>query len=97
MSLFIFVVFFVYFFAFFEKTNEFVKLKEESIKTFYNSLVGKTYNMLVEEKEDNHYVGFTENYVKVYVSEPLTENQIVKVKLIKPFKAGMLAESVKGD
>ena len=73
------------------------EIKEESIKTFYNSLVGKTYNMLVEEKEDNHYVGFTENYVKVYVSEPLTENQIVKVKLIKPFKAGMLAEPVKGD
>ena len=70
------------------------EIKEESIKTFYNSLVGKTYNMLVEEKEDNHYVGFTENYVKVYVSEPLTENQIVKVKLIKPFKAGMLAEKV---
>lgn len=70
------------------------EIKEESIKTFYNSLVGKTNNMLVEEKEDNHYVGFTENYVKVYVSEPLTENQIVKVKLIKPFKAGMLAEKV---
>ena len=73
------------------------KIKEDSIKTFYNGLVNKTFNMLVEEKEDNYFVGFTENYVKVYVSEQLTENEIVKVKLIKPFKSGMLAEPVKGD
>ncbi len=75
-----------------ERIKQLNSVKEESVNKFYNSLVDKTYNMLVEEKEDNYFVGFTENYVKVYVSEPLTENEIVKVKLVKPFKSGMLAK-----
>lgn len=78
-----------------QRVDELCKIREEVSNNFYNGLVGLTFNMLVEEMEENYYVGFTENYVKVYVLEPLTENQIVKVKLVKPFKAGMMAEVVK--
>lgn len=52
--------------------------------------------MLVEEIEENYYVGYTENYVKAYLSlnESIKPNQIVKVKLTEPFKNGMKAELI---
>ena len=77
------------------RIKELNEVKEQSAIKFYKQLEGLTFNMLVEEQEENYFVGFTENYVKVYVSETLTENEIVKVKLIKPYKSGMLAEVIK--
>lgn len=77
------------------RVSELNQIKDELSLSFYNSLKGLTFNMLVEEKEEDYFVGFTENYVKVYVSEDLTENQIVKVEMLEPFKQGMKAKVIK--
>ena len=77
------------------RVSELNQIKDELSLSFYNSLKGLTFNMLVEEKEEDYFVGFTENYVKVYVSEELTENQIVKVEMLEPFKQGMKAKVIK--
>ena len=71
-------------------------LKNELMLNYFNSIKNQTFNMLVEETEENYYVGYTENYVKAYLSlnESIKPNQIVKVKLTEPFKNGMKAELV---
>lgn len=77
------------------RVAELNKIKDELSINFYNSLKGLTFNMLVEEKEEDYFVGFTENYVKVYVENQLTENEIVKVEMLEPFKQGMKAKVIK--
>ena len=71
-------------------------LKNELMLNYFNSIKNQTFNMLIEETEENYYVGYTENYVKAYLSlnAPVKPNQIVKVKLTEPFKNGMKAELV---
>lgn len=71
-------------------------LKNELMLNYFNSIKNQTFNMLVEETEENYYVGYTENYVKAYLNlnESIKLNQIVKVKLTEPFKNGMKAELV---
>ena len=71
-------------------------LKNELMLNYFNSIKNQTFNMLVEETEENYYVGYTENYVKAYLSlnESIKPNQIVKVKLTEPFKNGMKAELI---
>ena len=49
--------------------------------------------VLFEEKENDFYVGYSKNYIKCYVSSNMAlTNQILKVKILKPFKDGALCE-----
>ena len=68
----------------FEKLEELNKeLKRNFIK---HNHYGK---VLVEEKEDEFYIGYTENYIKCYIkSDKDITNQVVLVKIGKPFKDG---------
>ena len=58
--------------------------------------VNKMGNVLIEEKIDDHYVGYTENYIRCYVKskEDIT-GKIVNVKIRKPFKDGAEAKIIK--
>ena len=54
---------------------------------------------LIEEKIDDCFVGYTENYIRVYIQakhlkEDLT-NKIAKVKILKPHKDGAFAKIIK--
>lgn len=69
-------------------------LKLKMTNEYYNKIKNQTFNLLIEEKEDEYLVGYTENYVKAYLKANLKTNQIVKVKLIKPLKDGMMAELI---
>lgn len=52
--------------------------------------------VLVEEKVDDYFVGFSENYIKCYIqSKENLEGQIVKVKIGKPFRDGAKAKLIK--
>ena len=41
--------------------------------------------------EEDYFVGYTENYIKVYLKD-VKNNELVKVKLTKIFKEGMIGE-----
>ncbi len=69
-------------------------LKENFIKK------NKFGHVLVEEEEDGYFIGYTENYIRCYIKDngKLGEgiiDQIVKVKIEKPFRDGALAKIIK--
>lgn len=53
-----------------------------------------TGRVLIEEKEGEFYVGFTENYIKCYFTDQAQVGQIVSAKILSPFKEGALAEKM---
>ncbi|MBQ8792477.1 MAG: tRNA (N(6)-L-threonylcarbamoyladenosine(37)-C(2))-methylthiotransferase MtaB, partial [Clostridia bacterium] len=66
------------------------KLKKNFIKK------NKKAKVLIEEREGDYFVGYSENYIRTYISageEDLT-NKIICVKLKKTFKDGALAKVV---
>ena len=54
-----------------------------------------TLEVLVEEKTSDQWVGYSKNYIRCYISsnKDLT-NKVVKVKVIKPYKDGAIAELI---
>lgn len=71
------------------------EVRYELTLEYYNKIANKDFEVLVEEKEDEYYVGYTENYVKVYIEEDVESNHFYKVKLLHPIKQGMLAQLIK--
>lgn len=74
--------------------NERVKRLEEVGKKLKKDFImqNKMGNVLIEEKNGEFFEGYTENYIKCYVKGDLKVGGIVKVKIVKPFKDGALAE-----
>lgn len=62
------------------------KTREEFLKA------NKTGKVLVEEKNEEYYEGYTENYIKCYFKEKCKVGDIVEVEIIEPFKDGVLAK-----
>ncbi len=65
------------------------QLKEEYLKKY----LGKTLTVICEEEIDGYTVGYTENYLRVYLLKGNT-NRFYKVKLTELFRDGALAEIV---
>ncbi len=67
--------------------------KAECKANFIGGLMGESLNVLFEESVDGYVEGYSENYVRVYVKGGETLlHQIKKVKVIAPFKDGVLGE-----
>ena len=62
------------------------KTREEFLKA------NKSGKVLVEEKNGQFYEGYTENYIKCYFKEKCKVGDVVEVKIIEPFKDGVLAK-----
>ncbi len=61
-------------------------LKEKFLKTC------KTGEVLIEEKEDDFFVGYTKNYIRCYLKSELDlTNKVVEVELKETFKDGVRA------
>lgn len=74
-----------------ERFEKLEKLDENLRKNFIKK--NRFGNVLVEEKVDDYYVGYTENYIRCYVkSKEDLVNKIVFVKIGKPFKDGAIAK-----
>ena len=65
------------------------KLRED----FINS--NKQVKVLVEEKKDGFFVGFSENYIKCYLKGNLKIGGIYLAKILYPFEDGAIAEADK--
>lgn len=77
--------------------NERVKRLEElgdRLKTEFLR-ENKTGKVLIEEKNGDYFDGYTENYIKCYVSGDLKVGEIVDVQIEKSFKDGVLATAKK--
>ena len=63
------------------------KLKKDFI------LANKSGKVLVEEKNEKFYEGYTENYIKCYIeTDNLQIGEIVEVEIGEPFKDGVIAK-----
>lgn len=72
-----------------EKINK--KLKEKYIK---QSRAGY-HSVLIEEMDNDYYIGHSENYIKCYiVGDGLEVNSFVNVKILKSYKDGAIAVPV---
>ena len=69
-----------------------IKKKEECKLGFVNSMLNKTADFLFEEFKDGYYQGYSENYLRLYIKEYNGSHDIVKVKIIAPYKDGAIAE-----
>ena len=67
--------------------------KAELKNEYITKNIGKILNFIPEEEVDGYTVGYTENYVRIYLKNCLPQVK-VKVKLISVFKDGALAEVV---
>lgn len=65
------------------------RLKTEFLKE------NKTGKVLIETKNGDYFDGYTENYIKCYVSGDLKVGEIVDVQIEKSFKDGVLATAKK--
>lgn len=65
------------------------KLRED----FINS--NKQVKVLIEEKKDGFFVGFSENYIKCYLKGNLKVGEIYLANILSPFEDGAIAEADK--
>lgn len=79
-----------------ERLHILTEMKDESFKAYLNNNKDTEHNVLIEEYDGEHSLGYTENYIYTYIKGEQKIGDIVNVKLTKPFKNGMRAE-VKGE
>jgi len=64
------------------------KLKKEFLEQ------NKTGKVLLEEKNENIFEGYSENYIKCFVECDGEVGDVVEVEFVKPFKNGMLCKRI---
>ena len=80
-----------------QRTKELSIIAEETKSLFITKNLNKTEEVLLEEFKNGFFVGFTKNYLRTYIS-PSSEyklNCVYKVKIITPYKDGVIAEIIK--
>lgn len=74
-----------------ERMQRLLAVKKRCKENFANSLIGKTLSVLVEEKRDGYYEGYSENYVRCYFKGENLEG-FKQVVVLSVFKDGALCE-----
>ena len=70
------------------------KITYESRKAYLNNLLGKSFVVLTEDEENGFTVGYTENYIKVYLPQNTNKNVLLNVKLKSEYLDGCKGEIV---
>lgn len=73
------------------RTEKLLAKKAEAKAAFAARSVGKTYDFLAEEVKDGKTLGYSGNYLRLYLDGEVPLGKIVKVAVEKPFKDGALA------
>lgn len=68
-----------------------LKLKSKLKTDFINKFIDKELEFLPEEEKDGYIVGYTDNYIRIYLDKKTPLGEIIKVKLIKIFEDGAIA------
>ncbi|MBR7042374.1 MAG: tRNA (N(6)-L-threonylcarbamoyladenosine(37)-C(2))-methylthiotransferase MtaB [Bacilli bacterium] len=64
------------------RVKEVINLSDKFEIDFYKSKIGNTYDGIIETRKDGKKIIITTNYIPVYVETDLSNNKIVKVKII---------------
>ena len=67
-----------------------ISVAEEMSQAYRRALTDTVTEVLFEEPEGEYFTGHTPNYIKVYVPGAGLHNQLAKVRLLEPYKDGML-------
>lgn len=76
-----------------DRLERLLEVKAELKNAYINEHIGKILHVIPEEKEDGYVVGYTENYIRVFMQGEMRCGEFA-VLLKKPFKDGALAEFV---
>lgn len=78
-----------------ERSRRAIAVAKTLEANFLSQQEGCIREVLFEDENDGYHTGHTPNYVRVYVKNPkIKKNTIASVRLITPFKDGMLGELV---
>ena len=69
-----------------------IALAEEMSRAYRESFVGRTLEVLFEEREGEFYTGHAPNYIKVYARGENLHNEIRTVTVLEVYRDGVLAE-----
>ncbi len=75
-----------------QRLDELLALKAKLKKDFAQKMAGKTLYFLPEEVKDGYVEGYSENYLRLYVAGEIENHDIIKVRVIEPFKDGAKAQ-----
>lgn len=62
---------------------------KKSREMYLASMLNRTFSVVTEDEENGYIVGYTENYIKVYLPSNTTQNMLYKVKLVDLYLDGM--------
>ncbi len=77
-----------------QRLDRLLDRKAQYKQNFANSQVGKTLEFLPEEFRNGYTEGYSENYLHLFVKGDLSGKDIVKVKVVKPYEDGAIAEII---
>ncbi|HPG92093.1 MAG TPA: tRNA (N(6)-L-threonylcarbamoyladenosine(37)-C(2))-methylthiotransferase MtaB [Clostridia bacterium] len=72
------------------RVEKLTNIKKQLKDSFIEKFLGKMMGVLVEEKKSGFYVGYTDNYIRVYIGEKVKIGEIVEVTLTEKYKEGVL-------
>ena len=65
-----------------KRSEKLIALANKNKNDFEQNLIGKTFDVLFEQKEDEFYHGYTKNYVKIYVkSDKELSGKLIDVRI----------------
>ena len=76
-----------------ERMDVILAVKKELKDSYISANLGKVLEVIPEDLEGEYLVGYTENYIKVYLNRK-DVNSAVKVKLAEAYKEGAIGEIV---
>ena len=74
-----------------ERMQRLLTVKKQCKINFVNSLKGQTLSVLIEEKKDDYFEGYSENYVRCYLKGENLSG-FVNAKVVSYFRDGALCE-----
>jgi threonylcarbamoyladenosine tRNA methylthiotransferase MtaB len=78
------------------RTQQYIKLSDEKLNSFYNRHLGSVHTVLFESKTDHGKIsGFSENYIKVEIPyQKNLINELVRVKLLSVQSNGHVSADI---
>ena len=82
--------------------GEVIKQREEKLRVVVNEMrssylqkfLGRPLTVLVEDKNNNYYEGFSENYIKCYLDFEATPNTLLKVMPVCLYENGLMCKEL---
>jgi len=64
-----------------KRVNELLNISKELEKEYYSNFYGRDMKVLIEEEKEEHFIGFTPNYIKVKASGNYATNEEYSIVL----------------